>query len=358
MTLLNGIPGFFGWNQTGSKNPSWYTDYRTHEDRLKAIAQIMQRSVEWNGLMGDKLNEVVDTINNKIDPTSGGVIGPQGPQGIQGPVGPQGVQGVAGPQGPQGVGASGESAYQLAVDNGYTGTMSDWLSSLHGVAGPQGIQGQTGPQGTPGATGPQGVQGPIGNTGPTGPEGPQGPMGLQGPAGTPAPVTELSGSGYPTGVVSADRGTMYTDITAKSGAVRWIMTSAGGGNTGWSVLYGDTGNIPSQLSLRTGYTVTSSYARRSTYGGTSVGFIGLNITASASSGIIATLSNNVFNGPSIANLQKEQFPIYSATDMSIIGYCYLQSNTLYLVGWTSGKTLSGGWCTLNYMPAPTTDTWV
>lgn len=63
MTLLNGIPGFFGWGYTGSKNPSWYTDYRTHEDRLKAMAQILQRSVAWNGLMGDKINEVVETVN-------------------------------------------------------------------------------------------------------------------------------------------------------------------------------------------------------------------------------------------------------------------------------------------------------
>lgn len=64
-----------------------------------------------------------------------GPTGPQGPQGIQGPQGeagpqgPQGEQGIQGDRGPQGIqgvkgekGDTGKTAYQAAVDAGYTGT--------------------------------------------------------------------------------------------------------------------------------------------------------------------------------------------------------------------------------------------
>lgn len=84
-----------------------------------------------------------------------GPVGPQGPQGIQGPQGkegatgpagrdgaqgpqgiqgPQGVEGPEGPQGPAGVaGADGKSAYQTAVESGYSGTETAFNSSLAAV---------------------------------------------------------------------------------------------------------------------------------------------------------------------------------------------------------------------------------
>lgn len=104
-----------------------------------------------------------------------GLQGPQGPQGIQGPQGPSGISGTNGitPQfrinnstnfwevsynngstysslnvsatGPQGIqgpsgtngtnGINGDSAYQIAVRNGFSGTEIEWLASLHGEAG-------------------------------------------------------------------------------------------------------------------------------------------------------------------------------------------------------------------------------
>ena len=42
----------------------------------------------------------------------------------QGPVGLQGSDGVDGVDG-----ADGKSAYELAVENGYTGTVEEWLAS-------------------------------------------------------------------------------------------------------------------------------------------------------------------------------------------------------------------------------------
>ena len=48
------------------------------------------------------------------------------------------------------------------------------------------------------------------------------------------------GTGQPNGVVSASPGSTYTDTAVTCGAVKWIKMG-GTGNTGWTVLYGDTG---------------------------------------------------------------------------------------------------------------------
>lgn len=86
--------------------------------------------------------------------------GPQGPQGvpgIQGPPGVPGIQGLTGPigdvgpqgppgiQGPEGIpgkpgetGNPGDSAYQVAVNNGFNGSEQDWLDSLQGAPGQDG----------------------------------------------------------------------------------------------------------------------------------------------------------------------------------------------------------------------------
>lgn len=66
-------------------------------------------------------------------------------QGEQGPVGPQGEQGIQGEQGVNGVnGADGKSAYELAVDKGYRGTLEEWLASLVGEVGASGQAGANG----------------------------------------------------------------------------------------------------------------------------------------------------------------------------------------------------------------------
>jgi len=61
-----------------------------------------------------------------------------GPKGDPGPPGPPGEQGLAGPPGNDGPkGDSGESAYQIAVRNGFEGTEIEWLESLRstGIVG-------------------------------------------------------------------------------------------------------------------------------------------------------------------------------------------------------------------------------
>ena len=65
--------------------------------------------------------------------------GPIGPQGEQGPAGSQGVQGEPGVNG-----ADGKSAYEIAVENGYNGTIEQWLASLVGEVGAAGEAGADG----------------------------------------------------------------------------------------------------------------------------------------------------------------------------------------------------------------------
>jgi len=124
--------------------------------------------------------------------------------------------GSVGPQGP--TGANGQSAYDLWLAQGNSGTQQDFLSSLQGptgTQGPQGLTGSAGPQGPIGITGLQGVTGPVGATGATGPQGPQGIQGIAGTNGTNGAngqntltktTTEIAGANCTTGGVKIEYG--------------------------------------------------------------------------------------------------------------------------------------------------------
>lgn len=185
-------------------------------------------------------------------------------------VGPAGTAGLKGDTGPQGIpGLDGDSAYEIWLDAGNTGTIQDYLNSLigpQGPQGPQGIQGDIGPgvsilgslnstsdlpstgntgegyligndfyvwtgsayQNVGPIRGPQGVQGPVGPTGQTGATGATGQKGEQGSLWIVLP-------GFPS--VSAGRvGDYYIDSTTnryyqKTSATNWAyMGTMGGGN--------------------------------------------------------------------------------------------------------------------------------
>jgi hypothetical protein len=118
-------------------------------------------------------------------------------------------------------GIAGKSAYEIAVDNGFTGTEAEWLTSLiggtgatgsTGPQGPQGLKGDkgdTGEQGLQGLQGDQGLQGLQGETGVQGNPGPQGAQGnqgiqgiqgIQGPQGDQGPAGDITGA-WPIGSV-------------------------------------------------------------------------------------------------------------------------------------------------------------
>ncbi len=94
--------------------------------------------------------------------------GDQGEQGIQGEKGDKGDQGEKGEQGDKGetgatgaTGANGKSAYELAVENGYEGTLTEWLVSL---AGKDGLNGKDGADGKDGIDGEDGEDGENGKS--------------------------------------------------------------------------------------------------------------------------------------------------------------------------------------------------
>lgn len=74
-------------------------------------------------------------------------------------------------------GDPGLSAYEVAQENGYTGTETEWLASLKGATGAKGADGKNGADGKQGPAGKDGAKGEKGETGQRGPQGPQGPAG-------------------------------------------------------------------------------------------------------------------------------------------------------------------------------------
>ena len=82
-----------------------------------------------------------------------------------------------------------ESAYEIAVRNGFVGSETDWLESLKGEPGEPGPAGERGDQGE---------QGPQGEPGPAGMDGQPGEQGEQGPQVFPRPYTEQRNPCFPT----------------------------------------------------------------------------------------------------------------------------------------------------------------
>lgn len=68
-------------------------------------------------------------------------------------------------------GVDGKSAYEIAVDNGYTGTEQAWLASLKGDKGDTGEPGAAGEKGEPGEKGDTGAAGKDGTDGAAGHDG-------------------------------------------------------------------------------------------------------------------------------------------------------------------------------------------
>ncbi|OTQ83696.1 hypothetical protein BG30_16025 [Bacillus subtilis subsp. subtilis] len=60
---------------------------------------------------------------------------------------------------------TGKSAYDIAVDNGFSGTVEEWLASLKGEKGNTGATGTKGDKGDTGATGAKGATGAAGKDG-------------------------------------------------------------------------------------------------------------------------------------------------------------------------------------------------
>ena len=117
-------------------------------------------------------------------------------------------------------GADGASAYEIAVENGYTGTEAEWLTSLKGQKGERGEKGE---KGDPGEQGLQGVPGEKGDPGEPGKDGTNGTDGKNGVDGS---------DGYsPTATVTeTDTGATIT-ITDKNGTTTATIKNGTSGET-------------------------------------------------------------------------------------------------------------------------------
>lgn len=122
-------------------------------------------------------------------------------------------------------GADGASAYEIAVENGYTGTEAEWLTSLKGQKGERGEKGE---KGDPGEQGLQGVPGEKGDPGEPGKDGTNGTDGKNGVDGS---------DGYsPTAIVTeTDTGATIT-ITDKNGTTTATVKN---GTSGEAASWGD-----------------------------------------------------------------------------------------------------------------------
>ena len=74
-------------------------------------------------------------------------------------------------------------------------------------------------------------------------------------------IQHLHGTGQPNGRVAAPPGSTYTDTAVTCGAVKWVKMW-GTGNTGWTVLYGDTGWRSAPECFVNGWTAGKLLVRR------------------------------------------------------------------------------------------------
>jgi hypothetical protein len=177
--------------------------------------------------------------------------------------------GAPGPVGPQGDrGADGSSAYEIAVENGFSGTESDWLASL---VGPEGIQGppldfynafqylalsqgydSTGDW-ADSLVGSQGGEGPQGDPGPAGPNEVSTSTStnitgiLRGDGSTV--VAAVAGTDYAPVLTSAQKKTEIESALASGGA---ISIAATGTNNGIKAQASGTGAFQFQGGSGTG----------------------------------------------------------------------------------------------------------
>ena len=148
----------------------------------------------------------------------------QGDKGDKGDVGEPGADGKDGRDGNDGTnGVDGASAYDVAVTNGFEGSETDWLVSLHGAKGDPGERGEKGEKGDLGEQGLQGVPGEKGDPGEPGKDGTNGTDGKNGVDGS---------DGYsPTATVTeTDTGATIT-ITDKNGTTTATIKNGTSGET-------------------------------------------------------------------------------------------------------------------------------
>lgn len=159
---------------------------------------------------------------------------------------------------PYSKGDPGESAYQIAVNNGFVGSQAEWLNSLKGADGTDGTDGSgissIAKTSTSGLLDTYTITLEDGNTSTfTVTNGEQGPQGIQGIQGNTGPRGVAGNDGFsPTATVSKSGDTATISITDKNGTTTATVKDGADGSTDWS----DITNKPTFATVAT----SGSYA--------------------------------------------------------------------------------------------------
>jgi hypothetical protein len=148
----NGIYGLICSPDNGLTNKVYWTVYGRkyyQEDADHLWPFLIDKIKE---ITGDSLNISWNDIQNKPDVATQADLknielkpGPQGEPGVPGTNGKDGIDGKDGQPGRDGT--DGKSAYQIWLDNGHSGTETDFLNSLKGAKGDPGQNGTNGKDG-------------------------------------------------------------------------------------------------------------------------------------------------------------------------------------------------------------------
>lgn len=137
---IQGIAGLQGPSGLGLTNKGQWVSGTTYDENDYVFAVTTKNDGGMALYAVISTSSFVSNTQPEDDPTNWSeMYAPQGPQGIQGIQGVQGNQGLTGNDGIQG--KQGLSAYEVAVQNGYTDTEENWLSSLKGNTGSTGNDG-------------------------------------------------------------------------------------------------------------------------------------------------------------------------------------------------------------------------
>ena len=122
-----------------------------------------------NGYPGTEQAWLASLKGDKGDTGEPGAAGEKGEPGEKGDTGTAGKDGRDGTDGAAGRdGVNGASAYEIAVQHGYSGSETAWLESLNGADGAKGDTGATGAKGEKGDKGDPGATGAAGKDGAAG----------------------------------------------------------------------------------------------------------------------------------------------------------------------------------------------
>ena len=148
---------------------------------------------------------------------------------LKGDKGDKGEKGNTGAKGNPGQdGAEGKSAYAIAVEHGYEASEDEWLLSLKGEKGDTGERGEKGDTGLQGERGEKGETGQQGEQGPMGEKGDPGDRGLQGVPGEKGEKGDAGVAGKdgfsPIANVVKDGSVITITITDKNGTTTVTLT--------------------------------------------------------------------------------------------------------------------------------------